>query len=86
MKFIIYDQELLIYLNTIGKINISIDDCIEDIHEPLYGFRTKVTLLKDSPCNIGSTCDSLSLSGTYICLQRRNSVIALHHYSKEFRF
>ena len=55
------------YLPEYYRENInSIDDCIEDIHEPLYGFRTKVTLLKDSPCNIGSTCDSLSLSGTFV--------------------
>ena len=45
----------------------SIGDCIDGIQEPLYGFRTKVTLLKDSPCIMGSTCDSPSFSGTF-CL------------------
>ena len=32
------------------------DDCFEDMHEPLYGFRTKVTLTENSPCELGVTC------------------------------
>ena len=42
----------------------SIDDCIDGIQEPLYGFRTKIFFLKDSPCVLGSTCDSISSIGT----------------------
>ena len=42
----------------------SIDDCIEGIEEPLYGFRTNITLLRDSPCILGYTCDNPSTSGT----------------------
>ena len=40
----------------------SIDDCIEGIEEPLYGFQINITLLKDSPCIMGSTCDISSNS------------------------
>ena len=32
------------------------DDCFEDMQEPLYGFRTKVTLTENSPCELGVTC------------------------------
>jgi hypothetical protein len=40
----------------------SLDDCIEGIEEPLYGFRTNVTLLQDSPCVLGVTCRNFALS------------------------
>ena len=51
----------------------SIGDCIDGIQEPLYGFRTKVTLLKDSPCIMGSTCDSPSFSGKFCLCKFTNS-------------
>ena len=41
----------------------SMDDCIEGIAEPLYGFRANVILLKDFPCILGVTCNSPSFSG-----------------------
>jgi hypothetical protein len=34
----------------------SMDDCYDDMEEPLYGFRTKVTLAENSPCTLGTTC------------------------------
>lgn len=34
----------------------SIDDCIEDIGEPSYGFFVIVTLVEDQPCILGETC------------------------------
>ena len=43
----------------------SIDDCIEGVEEPLYGFRTNITLLRDSPCIMGSTCDIFGSPGLY---------------------
>ena len=49
-----------------GKTNEninSLDDCIDGINEPLYGFRTNVTLLRNSPCILGLTCDIYSSSG-----------------------
>ena len=39
-----------------GKVN-SREDCFNDIPEPLYGFRTKVTLVDNEPCELGVTCD-----------------------------
>ena len=49
----------------------SIDDCIDGIEEPLYGFRTNITLLRDSPCILGYTCDNPSTSGREnFCLYR----------------
>ena len=38
----------------------SIDDCVEGIVEPLYGFRTNVTLIKDQMCIIGQTCNNIT--------------------------
>ena len=32
------------------------DDCFDDLEEPTYGFRAKVTLVENSPCILGSTC------------------------------
>ena len=32
------------------------DDCYSDMEEPLYGFRSKVVLTENSPCQLGSTC------------------------------
>jgi hypothetical protein len=37
------------------KVN-SIDDCIDGIQAPLFGFRVNVTLLTNSPCILGITC------------------------------
>lgn len=34
----------------------SLDDCFDDLEEPLYGFRVQVTLAENSPCILGSTC------------------------------
>ena len=34
----------------------SLDDCFDDLEEPTYGFRAKVTLAENSPCILGSTC------------------------------
>lgn len=34
----------------------SMDDCFSDMPEPKYGFRTKVTIVENSPCVFGSTC------------------------------
>ena len=34
----------------------SLDDCFDDLEEPTYGFRAKVTLVENSPCILGSTC------------------------------
>jgi hypothetical protein len=34
----------------------SLDDCFDDLEEPSYGFRVKVTLVENSPCILGSTC------------------------------
>ncbi len=34
----------------------SIDDCFDDLEEPTYGFRAKVSLVENSPCILGSTC------------------------------
>ncbi len=34
----------------------SLDDCIEGIEEPLYGFRANVTLISNEPCVLGQTC------------------------------
>ena len=34
----------------------SLDDCIDGIEEPLYGFRTNVTLIDNEPCILGETC------------------------------
>ena len=31
-------------------------DCFDDVEEPLYGFRTRVTLAENSPCILGVTC------------------------------
>ena len=39
-----------------GKVN-SMEDCFNNIQEPLYGFRTKVTLVDNEPCELGVTCD-----------------------------
>ena len=32
------------------------DDCFEDMDEPMYGFRSKVMLTENSPCELGVTC------------------------------
>ena len=34
----------------------SLDDCIDGIEEPLYGFRVRVKLLDDQPCVLEDTC------------------------------
>ncbi len=34
----------------------SYDDCFDDISEPLYGWRVKVTLIDDEPCEEGISC------------------------------
>ena len=34
----------------------SLDDCIDGIEEPLYGFRANVTLVDKEPCILGETC------------------------------
>ena len=34
----------------------SMDDCIEGMEEPLYGFRTRITLVDNEPCTLGVTC------------------------------
>jgi hypothetical protein len=36
----------------------SLDDCIDGIDEPLYGFRSNITLLENSPCILGQTCQN----------------------------
>jgi len=38
-----------------NEIN-SIDDCVEGVEEPLYGFRVKVKVIEDQPCILGKTC------------------------------
>jgi hypothetical protein len=38
------------------KIMNSMDDCFDDMPEPKYGFKTKVTLAENIPCVLGSTC------------------------------
>ena len=38
----------------------SIDDCVEGIVEPLYGFSSNVTLIKDQMCIIGQTCNNIT--------------------------
>ena len=53
-------------LTPIGNPPNSMDDCIEGIEEPLYGFRANVILLKDFPCILGVTCNSPSISGMYL--------------------
>ncbi len=50
----------------------SLDDCIDGVEEPLYGFSVNVTLIQDDPCILGLTCradskiknSSLELDGT----------------------
>ena len=32
------------------------DDCYSDMDEPLYGFRSKIVLTENSPCELGVTC------------------------------
>ena len=54
---------LILVLTPIGNPPNSMDDCIEGIEEPLYGFRANVILLKDFPCILGVTCNSPSFSG-----------------------
>ena len=34
----------------------SLDDCIDGIEEPTYGFVAEVTLVDAKPCVLGSTC------------------------------
>ena len=34
----------------------SLDDCIDGIEEPLYGFRVNVTLIDNEACILGETC------------------------------
>ncbi len=34
----------------------SADDCFDDIDEPLYGWRVRVTLKENEPCVLNSTC------------------------------
>ena len=34
----------------------SIDDCVDGIEEPLYGFRVKVNLIENQSCILGQTC------------------------------
>ena len=50
------------------------DDCFEDMDEPMYGFRAKVMLTENSPCELGVTCmgvpednteTSIDLAGNY---------------------
>lgn len=38
------------------KIMNSMDDCFDDMPEPMYGFKAKVTLADKSPCVFGSSC------------------------------
>ncbi len=39
----------------------SLDDCMEGIEEPLYGFRSNITLVDRQPCILGATCKSPGL-------------------------
>ena len=59
----------------------SIDDCIEGIEEPLYGFRINITLLKDSPCILGSTCD---MSSNYKLINDYYDKQSFESYGKDF--
>jgi hypothetical protein len=34
----------------------SLDDCFDDVSEPLYGFRVQVMLKEDEPCVLNETC------------------------------
>ena len=49
------DPDLSFFNRKSGEVN-SIDDCIEGIGEPLYGFVVNVTVAQDSPCILGQTC------------------------------
>ena len=39
-----------------NEIVNSLDDCIEGIEEPLYGFVTRVKFTENQPCTLGVTC------------------------------
>jgi len=41
--------------NSLEIVN-SLDDCYPGMPEPLYGFRTKIFLTENSPCDYGTTC------------------------------
>ena len=43
----------------------SLDDCFDDLEEPTYGFRAKVTLVENSPCVLGSTCRGSPTSNSF---------------------
>jgi len=51
------------------RIMNSMDDCFSDMPEPMYGFKTQVTLVEDSPCFLGSTCKT----SNHTILAKRNS-------------
>jgi len=34
----------------------SMDDCISGMKEPMYGFRTMITTVEDTPCDLSTTC------------------------------
>ena len=53
----------------------SMDDCIEDLDEPLYGFTANITLIDDEPCILGDTCDSFALGS--ICTDMGNLIRTL---------
>jgi hypothetical protein len=50
----------------------SIDDCIEGIGEPLYGFVVNVTLVENQPCLLNETCEG-QLTNTEDFLSERQS-------------
>ena len=43
----------------------SIDDCVEGIEEPLYGFRVRIKLVEDETCILGQTCKDAINQGKY---------------------
>jgi len=56
-----YDQQgqsrTIEILNARNPAINSLDDCIDGILEPLYGFRVRVTIVEDEPCILGETCE-----------------------------
>jgi hypothetical protein len=70
---------------------VQLDDCFEE-EEFLYGFRSKVTLVEDQPCILGSTCrgspqDLNSTSESDSNQKRRNEINSSEtFYSDDFEF
>ena len=62
-------DERLNFSRTLNKITkkvlklIKLDDCFED-EVVLYGFRSKVTLVENKPCILGSTCRGTPVDGS----------------------